>query len=105
VFPQRPGAADLFGHDLIRKPVPTFRDHALRQRLGHKPGNALSVEGLQRKLGPLSFLANAQFGVQVAHRLWNRDAAVGRNFGGHRNLKRSGSMGSSSAEKTRNVDG
>jgi hypothetical protein len=26
--------------------------------LGHKPGNALSVEGLQRKLGPLSFLGD-----------------------------------------------
>ena len=34
---------------------PLFRIMLKCLRLGHKPGNAPSVEGLQRKLGPFTF--------------------------------------------------
>jgi hypothetical protein len=43
--------------------------------LGHKPGNALSVEGLQRKLGPLGFFEtdrSAGGAVATLHPLQNR---------------------------------
>jgi len=36
--------------------------------LGHKPGNALSVEGSQRKLGPLSFLWDRRIESAAARR-------------------------------------
>jgi hypothetical protein len=45
-----PPALCLFEHDLFRKPVPTFRDHALGARLRHRAGGrAVGLWGLSPK--------------------------------------------------------